>query len=112
MNNNQKDFINILSEILKKFIEIQESNTKSISAMQEPIKNNSNLLKEINAHFTNGFRSDIKKHVTDEFNKTVTEIYSLNKELQALDGNIDKLCHSVDRYLNHFDRICLISQNH
>lgn len=80
----------LLSEILEKMIDCQMANTQALTSLKSIVDENNNKVKIISAHFTNGFRSEIKEHITKEIKKHVTSeecmiglLKDLKKEVMA-----------------------------
>lgn len=64
--------LEILSEILDKLINTQVKNAQVTAELKNAVEDNNQLLREVrdmldkvNAHFSNGFRQEFKKAVTD-----------------------------------------------
>ncbi len=60
----------LVSEVLEKMIDSQIANTQALTTLKDSIDQLNSSTSEIKSHFTNGFRADIKKHVTEEFETT------------------------------------------
>ena len=86
----QDDFTELYSEILEKMIDSQIKNTEALTSFEasseeakEIVAENKKSVQEIKAYFTNGFRAEIKKHVT--------------KEIDELRGNINEMSEKVNK---------------
>ena len=84
-SNNSADRLYI---VLEKMIEAQVENTVSIAALKDNSAEIEDAVKQINTYFSNGFRSEIKKHMTKE-----TEI--INSKVEALTEEIKGMKKSV-----------------
>lgn len=59
----------LLPEVLEKMIDCQISNTTALTALKDIVDESNDRVKDVSAHFTNGFRSEIKAHISNELKK-------------------------------------------
>lgn len=85
----------LLTDILEKMIDCQIANTQAMTAIKSTTDDLMDKCDEIAGHFTNGFRSEIKEHVTQELKKitdsntkTAVLISEIEKEIQSLKTEI------------------------
>lgn len=90
----------IISDVLVKLIDMQKSTTEALTSMQETSKESSRSLKDINSHFTNGFKSDIKKHISDETSKSIEAINNLSEDLNKFDNEFKNLAIAINNLNN------------
>lgn len=90
--NNSKE---LLHDILDKLIDAQVQSTETITGLKDCIGSNTEQLKElrtiladVNAHFSNGFRHEIKEHIDDVSKK-------MENEFTILMNNKTESLHSV-----------------
>ena len=57
------------AELLRAFLEAQNENTDMLAKLNENARQMSQTLSRIDQHFTNGFRSEIKEHISQEITK-------------------------------------------
>ena len=88
----------VIYDLLDKLIDSQITNTIMLTTLLNSSKTNQEDLKEINSHFTNGFRSDLKEHITEEqeqIQKALDHILSIienqSKILDILKTNDGKI---------------------
>lgn len=82
MPDNQND---LLAEVLEKMIDCQMSNTQALTGLKSAVDDSNKNSKAILGHFSNGFRSEIKSHITDESakqNDQQTKILECLKEVK------------------------------
>ncbi len=79
--------LELLSEVLDKLIETQIQTAQATADLRNAVQDNNEHLKElhilissVNAHFSNGFRLEIKEHI-EEIAKTASE--SLGREISV-----------------------------
>ncbi len=77
----------LLSEITTRMIESQISNTDAISRLNSATEDGNDSLKEIcgkldgiDSHFSNGFRSEIKNHITSEADEVKEALIAASKK--------------------------------
>lgn len=85
------DSLEILSEVLDKLIETQVQNAQVTSELKNAVEDNNQELRElhtmlvkINAHFSNGFRSELKTAILD-----ATQIVKQKIDSEAAEGHIE-----------------------
>lgn len=79
----------LLTEILEKMIDCQMSSTQALTSLKSTIDETAAYSKEISAHFKNGFRSEIKGHVTSEIDKTLNKQKEILAELESIRKTIE-----------------------
>ena len=95
----------ILLDILEKIISSHATNVESVSSLKSYTENiNRNLsdmkkqIADIQAHFTNGFRSEVKAQIEEAMIETKDKInHSINK-INDMDQKIDSLRTDVNSY--------------
>ena len=65
--------LHLISDILDKLIDTQQSNAESNTALKNIVVEAVREIAQMKSHFTNGFKSELKKYITDESEKQ-TEI--------------------------------------
>ncbi len=77
----QGDFTELYSEILEKMIDSQIKHTEALTSLESCsdevinlVAENKESVQEIKAYFTNGFRAEIKRHVTKETDELKVKI--------------------------------------
>lgn len=96
------DQITFLSEVLDKLIETQVQTTKAAAELKNSVDNNNILLRdlhrlldEINDHFSNGFRQDIKDHISGR----ITEIEKqLTAKTQVDKEGVNKILATINEF--------------
>lgn len=76
--------LDLISEILDKMIDMQQHSTEATTGLKSAVEDSSRSLQEINDHFKNGFRSELKEHVTDEMAKCEEGMSDLREEISEL----------------------------
>lgn len=89
-SNNNDGPVEFLAEMLEKLVDAQLTQTDKISSMKENISVSREDLNYIKSQFTNGFRSEIKNHITS----TIKD--QNDKEIKGLEAKMDKLIQRVD----------------
>lgn len=75
----REDSFSFLAEVIEKMIDAQINNAESIVSIKDNMTHINNSLENIKGHFTNGFRSEIKEHMTEEIKKCIQKIDSESK---------------------------------
>lgn len=80
----------LISEVLEKMIDSQIANTEALTTLKEYLhecketwRSCNEKLSLIDKHFSNGFRSELKQHVTSEIERSLREIEALAAERSA-----------------------------
>ena len=86
----QNDLTELYVDILDKMIDNQTANVQSVTSIknsvhdiQDQIKGNKQDLESLKSNFTNGFREEIKKHISEE--------------IEAIQNELSKTCSKVDQ---------------
>ena len=78
----------LIAEILEKMIDSQISNTEALTSLKDSVDKLNFVTLDINDHFKNGFRSEIKEHVTKQINYVLDKSKTAHSEQQLLEENI------------------------
>ena len=81
----------VIYDLLDKLIDSQISNTIMLTTLLNAVKLNQEELKEINDHFSNGFRSELKDHITEEQERSQEVIDSILAIIQLHSKILDVL---------------------
>jgi hypothetical protein len=81
----------VIYDLLDKLIDSQISNTIMLTTLLNLEKSNQEDLKEINSHFSNGFRSEIKDHISEEQERSQEAIESILSIIQLHSRILDVL---------------------
>jgi len=57
--------LHLISDILDKLIDTQQANAETNAALRKSIEDLVREVEKVNAHFSNGFRSELKKHMEE-----------------------------------------------
>lgn len=79
----------LLAEVLEKMIDCQMSSTQALTSLKSTIDESAAYSKEVSAHFKNGFRSEIKGHITSELEKTLNRQKEILSELESIKKTIE-----------------------
>ena len=69
----------LISDILDKLITAHQASAEANMSLSESVNSMKNILIKVEAHFTNGFRSDIKNHI-DITNKEMVRVIESDKK--------------------------------
>lgn len=72
----ESNALHLISDILDKLIDTQQNNAEASASLKSAVFESNKILYDIRAHFTNGFRSEIKKHITSEIEEFSQSIIS------------------------------------
>jgi polyhydroxyalkanoate synthesis regulator phasin len=84
MPDDKNSALGLISEILDKMIDMQQASTEAMTGLKSAVEDSARNLQEINDHFKNGFRSEIKHHITDELTKRDKPVTDLKEEITEL----------------------------
>lgn len=87
--------LEIVSDILDKMIDLQSQNVQHLSTLSSSIHEITAHVKETNYRFTNGFRSEIKDHVSQEANNIVHEMQETRKIIEENNKNFRELINTI-----------------
>jgi len=95
------DALVIISDILDKMIDNQKSMTEASVSLKSTVQDTNEILDDIRVHFTNGFRLEIKDHITKEldeqFEKDFKQQEDMSKSLQKIDLKLDILVDTLTK---------------
>lgn len=105
----------IMTELLEKMIDSQTENTKALTTLTEQIETGfenrtcagpvSAMLAEINAHFTNGFRSEIKEHIDQALESHRIKVVSTNtQKIDELAKSVHNLTDDIEKHYSAITR--------
>lgn len=83
--------LHLISDILDRMIESQNENAKANTSLKGAVDEMHDTLKEMNTHFTNGFRAEIKSHMTSELEKYSEEQEEMKKDIETTNEKLDEL---------------------
>jgi len=93
--------MHLISDILHKLIEVQEKTVETNTELRQSVNEGNGTLKAIYSHFSNGFRSEIKKHVTNEISRYKTDIAdeekSLYRGVKDLNTKLDRVLEVIQK---------------
>jgi len=82
----EKEVLSLFSDMLDRLIKTESQNTQALTHLCNNIENNSDILKEIsdgvdeiNKHFSNGFKQELKSHINKELESSV---FGLDRKFQ------------------------------
>ncbi len=98
----------LLSEMTNKFIETQINSTEAISKLTSTTEDGNDSLKdicgkldEIDDHFTNGFRSEIKSHITKKVDEVKEALIAASrKELKVQAEANEDVIENTEEIMN------------
>ncbi len=76
--------LDLISEILDKVIDTQQASTEAMTGLKSAVEQNGERLHELNSHFKNGFRSELKEHVSSQTVKCEDAMSNLKDEISEL----------------------------
>ena len=76
--------LDIISEFLDKTIEMQQASTEAMTSLKVVTQDSARNLQEINNQFRNGFRLELKNHLTNELSKHDKPVVELKDEIKEL----------------------------
>lgn len=77
--------LHLISEILDKLIDTQSTSAQATSQMRDALQQSNRLLEDINRHFSNGFKTEIKGHITKEVDTLASD---LDKSIAGLNDRV------------------------
>ncbi|KKM91802.1 hypothetical protein LCGC14_1224930 [marine sediment metagenome] len=80
--------LHLISDILDKLIDSQTASTEANTGLKESIDDMNDTLKAMHSHFTNGFRAELKSHVT-------TELEEIKENLSINTSKTKELCNTL-----------------
>ena len=100
-NSEDTNAMHLVSDILNKLIEVQERTAETNAALRQSVEESNEILASIHSHFTNGFRSEIKKHMTNEISQYKSEIATdeeaLYEGVKSTNSKLDKLLETIQK---------------
>ncbi len=81
-----KNEMDLVSDVLEKMIDSQIANTEAMTTLKNAVDENNELLEKISSYFTNGFRQEIKNHVSEVSDERMEEV----KEISSSMANLTK----------------------
>jgi len=102
----------LLSEITTRMIESQIGNTDALTRLNSSTEDGNDSLKEIcgkldgiDSHFSNGFRSEIKNHITAEADKVKeTLLLASKKELKIQTEASEDVIENTEEIMKKLDK--------
>lgn len=103
-----KSAISLISDILDRMIDTQQSSTEAVSNLKAAIDEtrrdvttHAEVINEINGHFKNGFRYELKESIKtstqqlgESLNKKLEDLINVNKDLAT---NLKNLIQNLER---------------
>ena len=97
----ESNALHIISDILDKLIDTQQNNAETSANLRAAVQESNVILDDIRTHFTNGFRSEIKTHISKEIKDHVdkTEITSQESSnaLADINNKLDKVVDTLTK---------------
>jgi DNA anti-recombination protein RmuC len=87
--------LGLISEILDKMIDMQQASTEAMTSLKSAVEDSARNLQEINDRFKNGFRSELKQHITRELREKSVDATKL---LESLQENIVEMKTTVKEF--------------
>lgn len=84
------DALDLISEILDKMIDMQQASTEAITGLKASVEETCRALQEVNTHFKNGFRSELKEHISKEIDNVEEASRKAQKEIEELKMSVEK----------------------
>ena len=83
--------LHLISDILDRLIDAQQKNADTNAEVSVLLDETVESVKYIKSLFTNGFRSEIKEHISREIKKVEDIQKEINKNVQTTNSNIVKV---------------------
>lgn len=80
MNVNEK----LLADLLEKMIDSQAASSQAVTQLRDTLTDTCSAVKELNRHFSNGFKAEIKQHITTGFDE-------FRESIQAVDEKVEEV---------------------
>lgn len=90
-SSNNNNHLEVISDILDKMIELQSANVRNLAEIKSTMAEIESHVKQTNYRFTNGFRSEIKDHVTEEVSQIHSKINDATKFLEGINRSLESL---------------------
>lgn len=84
------DALDLISEILDKMIDMQQASTEATTGLKTSVEESCRSLQEINSHFKNGFRSELKNHITREIENVKCSSLEARREIEELKASVEE----------------------
>ncbi len=79
----------LLSEVLEKMIDSQMANTQALTTLKNYQRETCETMKKIEEHFTDGFRSEIKNHISEQAMNNRKAIQKMTEAIEGLNRNVN-----------------------
>ena len=89
----QNNAFELISEVLEKTIDSQVANTQALTSLRDYQRQSAEIIRYVEKEFKNGFRMEIKTHITNE-------LEDIKKILQEHSEKINALQNTVDSFKN------------
>lgn len=97
--------LDLISEILGKMIDMQQASTEAMTGLKSSVEESGRTVHEINTHFKNGFRSELKGHMTQEVEKIKTHYEEARKQLETHSDETKAQLEELNRRVFEFNEI-------
>lgn len=91
------DALDLISEILDKMIDMQQASTEAMTGLKSSVEESCRALHELNTHFKNGFRSELKEHITKEIESVKDASNIAQKEIEELKKSVEQFNELLSR---------------
>jgi len=106
---NRDGSIEFLSEVLDKLIETQVQNAQATSDLKHAVEDNNKHLAElqrqiaeVNGHFSNGFRTELKEHMTKELEERASVANEKSEKILKTINNFTSAIQSPKSWISAF----------
>lgn len=90
-NTNEKhDALDLISEILDKMIDMQQASTAALIGLKSSIEESGRTLTEINKSFKNGFRTELKDHISKEIRNIEAAELITKKDIEQMKISVEQ----------------------
>lgn len=76
----------MLTDLIENMVECQTKNAEAITSLKDAISENTQVVRELNKHFSNGFKSEIKEHVVSEIKVVREDMQNISRKLSIIVG--------------------------
>lgn len=81
--------VEVLADLLEKLVDVQVVQSEKLSVLKELTRSSAVDIDGIRAQFSNGFKSEIKKHVSEETQTMLDKMVSLESKVSEVDNKLE-----------------------
>lgn len=101
MTQEETNALHLISDILDKLIDTQQESAEKAAELVQILRKNNQLLEDIKSYFSNGFKLEIKNHVSQEMEKEtkllINHAEEAHKSTNELNKKMDKIVDTLTR---------------